>query len=75
MNNIFSSSNPSALPGHIQAPNINGQYVFGFLSFPPGVLKRGCSGSNLSGRNSNGRYHSVGQKCTATVLMVTICPF
>lgn len=54
---------------------MNGQNESESQFFPSGVLKSEEFGSNLSGRNSSGLYHSVGQKCEARELIVIICPF
>jgi len=71
----LSSKSASILPGHCLGPKTKGQNDSGSQFLPSGVLKRGEFGSNLSGRNSSGLYHSVGQKCAASKFIVMISPF
>lgn len=59
MRRILNSIIASALPGHAQTPNVNGQKARGCLFEPSGHLNNGSSESNLFGLNVSGDIHSL----------------
>ena len=59
----FSVTSAKVLPRQMRMPPLNGTKLAGLRFLPSGVRLRSLALSKRSGRNSNGRYHSLSLLC------------
>ena len=75
VNMILRLLSANVFPKHTLLPALQGNQLIVFLFFPEGVRYKGLLGSNRSGKNSFGLYHSAGFLWSAQCKTLTWSPF